>query len=206
MYIKAITKEVFQTHSEARASFPQTSFPVALTDALLAEFGVFLVAPTPAPQIDPVTERCENGEPELVGATWVPAEVVEGEVLPEGEEPNGEWVGGTWTQRWSVVALSAAESAAYVASVKQQITALVQSRLDDFAKTRDYDNVLSACSYATSTHAKYGVEGQYCVAAREATWDAVYQVMAEVQAGTRPMPTGYADIEPLLPALVWPSN
>jgi hypothetical protein len=30
-------------------------------------------------------------------------------------------------------------------------------------------------------------------------------LLAEVQAGTRPMPSGFADIEPELPPLVWPT-
>ena len=32
----------------------------------------------------------------------------------------------------------------------------------------------------------------------------LYEMMAEVEAGTRPMPEGYVDIEPELPLLEWP--
>ena len=85
------------------------------------------------------------------------------------------------------------------------VVAATQKRLDDFAKTHNYDGILSACTYATSTHPKFASEGQYCVTARDATWSALYVVMAEVEAGTRLMPTGYQDIEPNLPALVWPA-
>jgi hypothetical protein len=88
--------------------------------------------------------------------------------------------------------------------VKEEITADVQARLDAFAQSRGYDNIVSACSYATSQHPKYGVEGRYCVQAREDTWDALFAIEAEVVAGTRPLPNGYADIEAELPALVWP--
>lgn len=80
-----------------------------------------------------------------------------------------------------------------------------QSRLDAFAQTRNYDGILSACTYATSTVPKFQAEGQYCVEARDATWAKLYQIMAEVQAGTRPMPSGYADIEGDLPVLQWPA-
>ena len=80
----------------------------------------------------------------------------------------------------------------------------VQQRLDDFARTRGYDGIMSACTYATSTNAKFAAEGQYCVGARDATWATLYQILDEVLAGTRPMPTGYADIEPELPVLEWP--
>jgi hypothetical protein len=88
--------------------------------------------------------------------------------------------------------------------VRDEIEEETQRRLDDFAGTRGYDNIVSACSYATSTHPKYGVEGRYCVTAREETWDAVFAIEADVLAGLRPLPAGYAEIEPELPPLVWP--
>lgn len=49
------------------------------------------------------------------------------------------------------------------------------------------------------------VEHKYGVEARDATWAKLYEVMADVEAGTRPMPAGYADIEPELPVLEWPN-
>ena len=91
-----------------------------------------------------------------------------------------------------------------VEQIIAQFTAAVQKRLDEFARTRGYDNILSAASYATSTNPKFAAEGQYAVAARDATWAKCYEILAEVQAGTRPMPSSFADIEPLLPVLEWP--
>lgn len=92
-----------------------------------------------------------------------------------------------------------------VGQIIADITTATQARLDSFARTRNYDGILSASTYATSTHPQFASEGQYCVIARDATWSALYVVMAEVEAGTRPMPDGYQDIEPDLPALVWPA-
>lgn len=89
--------------------------------------------------------------------------------------------------------------------VKEEIVQSTQKRLDDFAKTRNYDGILSACTYATSTVPKFQIEGRYCVEARDSTWARLYQILDEVGADTRPMPTGYADIEPELPALIWPN-
>ncbi len=88
--------------------------------------------------------------------------------------------------------------------VQAAIVVATQRRLDDFARTRNYDGILSLCTYATSTNAKFQAEGQYGVEARDATWAKLYEILAEVEAGTRPVPTGYAEIEPELPALVWP--
>jgi hypothetical protein len=80
-----------------------------------------------------------------------------------------------------------------------------QQRLDTFAKTRLYDGVLSLCTYATSPNPKFQAEGQYGVESRDATWATLYEIMEEVKAGTRPMPSGYADIESELPVLQWPT-
>ncbi len=99
-----------------------------------------------------------------------------------------------------------ADADAVIAAEQQRliatITAEVQQRLDGFAQTRNYDGILSACTYATSTVPQFATEGQYCVNARDSTWAALYAVMADVQAGTIPMPSGIDDIS--LPVLEWP--
>ncbi|MES2948682.1 MAG: hypothetical protein V4858_09080 [Pseudomonadota bacterium] len=89
--------------------------------------------------------------------------------------------------------------------IQKQVVFLTQMRLDNFAQTRGYDSMLSACTYATSGVPRFASDGQYAVTARDATWAALYTLMDEVQAGTKPMPTGFADVEPLLPALEWPT-
>lgn len=91
------------------------------------------------------------------------------------------------------------------AAIKNDIIQQTQARLDTFAQTRNYDNILSACTYATSPTVKFSTEGQYCVTARDATWAKLLGILSEVEAGTRPVPTGYAEIEPELPPLVWPN-
>ncbi len=81
----------------------------------------------------------------------------------------------------------------------------IQKRLDDFARTRNYDGILSACTYATDPNPKFAAEGQYCVNKRSETWAAGYAILEQVQLGQRPMPTSIADIEADLPALAWPA-
>lgn len=89
--------------------------------------------------------------------------------------------------------------------IEAAFVAAIQKRLDDFARTRNYDSMLSACTYATSTVAKFKTEGQACVNLRDATWAAAYTILSNVQAGKRPMPTSISDIEADLPAAVWPA-
>ena len=85
-----------------------------------------------------------------------------------------------------------------------QYTNGVQQHLDTFARTRNYDSNLSACTYATSTVPKFKAEGQYAVEARDATWAKCYEVLAAVEAGTRPMPT-LDELLAELPVLTWPN-
>ena len=89
--------------------------------------------------------------------------------------------------------------------IELQIVEATQRRLDNFAKTRNYDGILSACTYATSNIPKFATEGQYCVNARDSTWAKLYQILEEVQSGVRPIPTNFAEIELELPVLNWPN-
>ncbi|MGE4337467.1 MAG: hypothetical protein AB7E55_16010 [Pigmentiphaga sp.] len=108
------------------------------------------------------------------------------------------------TVRANIVPVPPPSAGEVLAALINDITNATQKRLDDFARTRNYDDILSACTYASSTVPKFQSEGQYCVNARDSTWATLYTIMAEVEAGTRPMPVSFADVEPDLPALVWP--
>lgn len=90
-----------------------------------------------------------------------------------------------------------------VAEIIATYTDAIQKRLDDFARTRNYDGILSAATYATSVVPKFKAEGQYAVEARDATWAKGYEILAAVEAGTRPLPT-LAALAAELPALAWP--
>jgi len=121
-------------------------------------------------------------------------------------DPVYNAVSGVWEQAWGIVSLSPAEQQAARAQLISSVQEQTQQRLDSFAQTRYYAGMLSLCTYSTSTSAKFQAEGQYGVDVRDATWSKLHEILAEVQAGTRPMPTSYADIEPELPALNWPEG
>ena len=163
------------TFDQVRKLYPNKSFPA---DGQIDTPEVSSYAPSTTPDYDPATHAVREAAP----------------------------VGGV--QQWEVYALPAEEveanQAAAAQALQQSIVDATQQRLDDFARTRNYDGILSACTYATSAVPKFAAEGQYAVQARDATWAALYQFMADVQAGTQPVPTGFEDVEPLLPPLAWP--
>lgn len=178
MWINDSSNAIYRSHYEIRSAFPEVLFPEAISDSDLTAFGVFPVVATPIPSSNPLTQTVVEDAPIKVD--------------------------GQWVQVWEVRAASAQQIQERKNAIRNQISDRVQQRLDDFARTKGYDNIVSACSYATSQHIKYGPEGRYCVGAREQTWDVLFQIEADVVAGTRPMPLTYEEIEAELPALVWP--
>ena len=71
---------------------------------------------------------------------------------------------------------------------KQMALTAVQNTLDNAAKAKGYDSILSACSYAAYPN-PFQAEGQEFVAWRGAVWAKCYEILAEVEAGVRPAPT-----------------
>lgn len=156
--------------------------PEQLTPEEAAMFSVFPLKKSDPPQVDPMTHYTREADPVLVD--------------------------GEWAQGWEIVALTAEQVAMKREEARKallrSIVAATQERLDGFARSRNYDGILSACTYAASTVPKFHAEGTHCVELRDATWATLYQVLAEVEAGTRPAPGSFADIEDELPALEWP--
>lgn len=85
----------------------------------------------------------------------------------------------------------------------------VELRLDEFAATRLYSSINSACSYAISTDPQFKMEGEYCVRARDATYrkchDLLDTYLPAILTGERDIPT-WQEIEVQLPPLVWPDE
>jgi hypothetical protein len=96
-----------------------------------------------------------------------------------------------------------AEEQIKLQKLQKNIIDSTQARLDSFAQTRYYDGILSACTYATDPDPKFSTEGQRAVELRSSTWNTLYEILDEVQNGTRPIPSGYEEIEPELPPLTW---
>lgn len=168
---------------EFRRLFPETSFPATLSAGDVADFGYALYEFVDRPPF-----------------SWN-QKVVEG-IPSQGAD-------SVWRQTWDVVALQGDELQAaedrHREVIKAQIVIATQARLDAFARERGYDDIKSASDYAGCTVPRFSTEGTYCRDARALTWEALYTMLAEVQAGTRPMPGGFADVVSDLPALAWPA-
>jgi hypothetical protein len=87
--------------------------------------------------------------------------------------------------------------------IQQLILERVQTKLDNFAATRGYSGILSACSYVGSTNPKFKAEADQCIILRDATWAALYTYLANITAGTEPLPYKYQLVEAKLPELAW---
>lgn len=197
MYINTSTNQYPVSEADIRAANPNVSF--ALPFQAPDEYAV--VFPAPQPSYDPVIRIVRETAPELTSkGTWEQR----WEVVPRFTEYTDDQ-GVTHTVAEQEAAAIAADQAAKNAALQASVVAATQARLDAFARERGYDDIKSASDYAGCSVQKFSVEGTYCRDARAQTWAKLYDMLAEVQAGTRPMPGSFADVEPELPVLTWPN-
>ena len=178
MYINTQTNQYPISEGEIRAEYPNTSFATPFIPPDKYQW----VFANPAPQYDQLTKFVREVSPKKIGDTY--------------------------HQNWEVLNLDSVtiEQNQLAASerLKAEVVFNTQKRLDNWANTRNYDGILSLCTYATSTIQRFQTEGQRGVDNRDATWSKLYQILADIESGIRPVPNGYADIESELPELVWP--
>ena len=88
---------------------------------------------------------------------------------------------------------------------RTSLTQALQDYLDETAQERDYDGIVSLCSYATSTSSHYGPEGRSSVAFRDAVWDYGNQIVNDYMAGTLTTIPTREEIVAGAPKIVWPN-
>ena len=76
--------------------------------------------------------------------------------------------------------------------------------LDELAQERDYDSILSLCTYATSSNDTYKAEGEAGVVCRDTTWDTMRQILADVVSKERLAPT-MDELLSEFPSIAWPN-
>ena len=172
-YINLLTNEYPLTEADIRAANKTTSFPIPFA----ATNDYAEVRQTVRPPESPLEYRVVEGAPIQVD--------------------------GVWTQVWETVSLTEEEKKAGFATVQNDISSVVKQKLDAFAMEKGYDNILTACTYATSTVAKFAKEGKYAAKMRDSTWAALYDIFEQAEEGLVEHPKSFADIETKLPTLVW---
>lgn len=91
-----------------------------------------------------------------------------------------------------------------IEQAQKELTAAVQAHMDSIAKTKGYDNILSAVTYADESGVPtFQAEGIAFRAWRSAVWEYCYAQLAAVLKGEREAPTA-AELITELPELVLP--
>ena len=198
-YINTETQEYPVTEMQIRELFPNVSFPVPFVPP--SNFAP--VFPAPQPSYDHVVQVAVEGKPVLTEKghyeqSW--------DLIIDRFTDYTDADGVFHSKEEQEAAAIAADKAQKAEALTSSIVAATQLRLDQWAKTRNYDGILSLCTYATSTVSKFATEGQAGVNARDETWEKLYQILDDVKQGLRPAPSGYDEIEPELPALTWPND
>ena len=178
MYIQIKENEKIYPFSEweLKRENPNTSFPNKIPEDVLNDFNMFKVHPVPMPIVD-YTKVVIEAEPQLI---------------------NNEW-----HQSWTIRDATQHELNEHCKAIKDGIIYQVQQRLDEFAQTRNYDNLLSLCSYATDSDLLFRKEGEFGVEIRSQNWRKCYQILDEIESGTRVVTEGYAEIKHELPPTQW---
>lgn len=89
--------------------------------------------------------------------------------------------------------------------VAEQLRAAVQDYMDSVARQRNYDGMLSLCSYATSSNDQFRAEAQAGMDWRDNCWALGHGILAQVLAGTMPIPTE-DELVAMLPQMKWPGE
>lgn len=122
------------------------------------------------------------------------------------EVPGGFWVAAPAGEVYGGFLYSDGVFAAPLPSLDQLKYSVIQGAqllLDEFARSRGYDDILSACSYASSAVPSFAAEGQRCMELRDQMWTKLNQMLMEVESGKRPVPAKLDDVLIDLPVLAW---
>lgn len=89
-----------------------------------------------------------------------------------------------------------------VEDLQAKYTRLVQDYMDKAVQARGYDDVFTCISYVDSTDEIFKREANIVLAWRDKVWRLCYDVLAEVNAGKRAVPSE-SELLAMLPKLEW---
>ena len=89
-----------------------------------------------------------------------------------------------------------------VEDLQQKYTKLVQNYMDKTVQVKGYDDVFTCISYVDSTDEIFRREALAVLAWRDKVWRMCYEVLAEVNAGKRAVPSE-SELLAMLPNLEW---
>jgi len=140
------------------------------------------------------------------GAWWpvYPAEAPEpesGEIV-EAAEPVK--VDGKWQYGWTVRAKTSAELQQDAMAIQARLTGALNDHLNAVATQRSYDDRFT-CSLRAGYQGPFQEEGKAFAAWMDECNMTAYQMMAEVKAGNRSVPTE-AELIAALPVIEWPAS
>lgn len=116
--------------------------------------------------------------------------------------------------RW-VKGVIVADAVASAASQTGAVTAAISAALDAMAQTHGYDDIASACRYASQAPAvastdanfdmceKFRAEGNALQSWMSLTWAMALGYIAAVKSGSKPMPTADEAVA-MMPTFAWP--
>lgn len=178
MWIK--NNQVYKSQWEVRNACPNISFPASITDQMITDAGFEAVMQV-TPTYDPITQSATETAPVKTN--------------------------GIWTCEWTVVALTPEEVAAKKAeSFTQAVTAFdtaLTDHLDNTAKSKRYDNRIT-CMVRAGFAGPFQAEAIVFASWADTCNILAYQMLAQVQAGTQPMPASPQAFIATLPEIVWP--
>lgn len=86
--------------------------------------------------------------------------------------------------------------------IQQNMTDFVQNYMDSVVHERGYDNIHTAVTYSNSTDETFRNEGLAALAWRDAVWRTCYNLLDQIKAGEREIPSTDELLE-ILPRLEW---
>ena len=185
-----------KSQGQLRKMYPNTSLPRQWKAATLEALGIEPVLASPAPTVTDLQVAYKDGVTQDALGNWVWNWTIRDKFSDVVDE-DGNVVKTVAEQ---IQEMRDAEAKA----LQDTYVNAVQAHLDAEARTRNYDSILSLCTYATSTDVKFAAEGQAGVAWRDAVWAKCYSTLVDVATGVRTQPTVEEFIAEL-PTIIWPA-